>query len=162
VSTPRRIDLRWAARAAGVASLVAQQAVHGSSEPPRLMLAYPPPGVPLPHDNATVMFRYLTGDPGDPLDFRRFAVSVDGVERTSHFRVTADVAWGFIVGGAREGIREHTVRARICSVRGLCSEVTAIVAVVGSHEAPNGGEAHARRRKMIDIVLEAARRLMKP
>jgi hypothetical protein len=145
-----------------VASLFAQQAVHGSSEPPTLMLVYPGPGVLLPHDNPTVMFRYLAGDSDDPLDLRRFTVYVDGVERTSHFRVTADVAWGLLVSDSREGIREHTVRARICSVRGICSEVRAMVTVIGSSPAPNDGEALQRRRKLIDILLEAARRLMKP
>lgn len=155
----RRLEWCRAVRVAGVASVVAQQAMSAAYAPPRLVLAYPAPGVSIPGDNATVVFQYASTD-ADPLDLRSFRVVVDGAERTSHFRVTAGAAWGVIADGAEVGLRVHDVRARICSVRGVCVGTQAIVSVLGTARATSLSKD--RRGKIIDVFLEMARRLLKP
>lgn len=155
----RRIDGGWAVRVAGVASVLAQHAMSTAYTPPRLVVAYPAPGVSVPADNATVIFQYASTD-ADPFELRSFRVIVDGVDRTSHFRVTADAAWGVIADGNEVGLRVHDVRARICSVRGVCVGTQAIVSVLGT--ARSTSLSKDRRGKIIDVFLEMARRLLKP
>lgn len=162
MSTMRRIDVFWAARVASLASLLAQPPVANSYGPPRLALAYPAAGASVPSDSPTVVFRYASAEASDPLDLRSLVVVVDGADRTSHFRATADAAWGPIINGRGEGIRAHSVRARICTVRGVCAEVSAIVAVLGSAVVKDDSVTKARRGKIIDVVLEMARRLLRP
>ena len=157
----RRMEGGWAVRLAGLASVVAHQAISPGDSLPRLALVHPAPGVSIPGDNATVIFQYGSTHT-DPLDFRSFTVAVDGVDRTSHFRVTANAAWGTIVGGDVVGLRAHDVRARICSIRGVCTSVNAIVPVVGSTDAAKRSLSKDRRGKIIDVVLEMTRRLLKP
>ncbi len=156
----RRLDIAWAARVAGIASLVTHPA--SSYGPPQLTLAHPAPGATVPSDNAAIVFRYAAGEANDPLDLRSFAVRVDGVDRTPHFRVTADAAWGLLAGAGGRGVHAYDVRARVCSVRGACAEISAIVAVVTSLPTNDDTVNKARRGKIIDIALEAARRLLKP
>ena len=158
----RRIDAGWAVRVAGVASLIAHQAMPTLYSPPRLTLAYPAPGMSVPSDNPAVVFRYAPGEASDPLDLRTFAVTVDGADRTRHFRATADAAWGLISDRRGAGLRAHNVRARVCSVRGACAEVAAVVTVAGPVATTNDAPNKERRGKIIDVVLEAARRLLKP
>lgn len=164
MSAIRRIDAGWwVMRVAGVASLLAQQATPAEYGRPTLVLAYPAPGVSVPGDNATVVFRYAWGDSGDPLDLRTFRVLVDGVDRTSRFRATADAAWGTIVPGGQPGIRAHDVHARVCTVRGACAELGAVVTVItppgtANEEAP----AKGRWVKFADVALEMLRRLLRP
>jgi hypothetical protein len=155
------MDGSWAVRLAGVASVVAQQAVSASYTAPRLELVHPPPGVSVPADHATVVFQYASTEV-DPLDLGSLRVTVDGIDRTSHFRVTAHAAWGPIVGGDTSGIRAHELRARICSIRGVCVSVDAIVTVAGSRPPAKPSRSTERRGKIIDVVLEMARRLLKP
>ena len=157
----RRVDRVWAVRMAGLASVVAHQTMTASYAPPRLVLAYPAPGVSIPGDNATVVFQYAS-TAADPLDLRSFQVMVDSTDRTSHFRVTASAAWGTIAAGDAAGIRAHDVRARVCSVRGVCANAHAIVPVVGSSVPAKPSLTRERRGKIIDLLLELARRLLKP
>lgn len=157
----RRIDGAWAVRVAGVASVLAQQAMSAAYPSPQLVLAYPAPGVSVPGDNPSVIFRYASAA-GDPLDLRSFTVMVDGVDRTSHFRVTADAAWGRIADGDAAGVVAHDVRARICSVRGVCVGAEGIVSVLGTPKFTEPGSSKERRGKIIDVLLEMARRLLKP
>ena len=159
----RRVDARWAVRVASVASLVAQQPTSVVLGTPTLILSYPTPGVSVPGDNATVVFRYATDDAGDPLDLRSFRITVDGVDRTSHFRVTADAAWGSIAQGVEAGLRAHDVRARVCTTRGVCAELSAVVTVLtASREAKSEGARRARWGRVVDVTLEMLRRLMRP
>ena len=162
MSARRRLDVTWMARVAGIASLAAHQPVPASYGPPQLILAHPAPGASVPSDRAAVVFRYAAGEPSDPLDLRSFVVWVDGVDRTPHFRVTADAAWGPIIGAGGKGVHAHDVRARVCSVRGACTELSAIVTVVASVPTDDDAVNKTRRGKIIDVVLEAARRLLKP
>lgn len=161
MSAIRRFDAGWAVRVAGVASLVAQQAAMHSA--PTLVLAYPAPGVSVPGDNATVVFRYAAGDVSDPLDLWTFRITVDGIDRTSHFRVTADAAWGAIVQGVEAGLRAHEVRARVCTIRGACAELSTVVTVITAvGVAKARGARKARWIKLVDVTLEMLRRLMRP
>lgn len=161
MSGVRRVNGAWAVRVAGLASVVAHPTMTAGYTPPRLVLAYPAPGVSIPGDNATVVFQYASTD-ADPLDLRSFQVTVDSTDRTSHFRVTASTAWGTIAAGDGTGIRAHDVRARICSVRGVCANANAIVAVVGPSAPAKPSLTRERRGKIIDIFLELTRRLLKP
>jgi hypothetical protein len=108
------------------------------------------------------VLRYVSGDASDRLDLRSFVVLVDGTDRTSHFQITADAAWGPIINGGGEGIRAHDVRARVCTVRGACAEVAATVTVVASLVTKHDTVNKVWRGKIIDAALEAARRLLKP
>lgn len=150
-----------AARVAGLASLVAHQAIPASDAAPRIVLAHPRAGMSVPRSSATVLFRYA-GEAGDPIDLRTFVVFVDDVDRTSHFRVTADAAWGTIVDTDGNGLKAHSVRARICSIRGVCAEVSANVVVVGESVSQATKLRRTRREKLVDLFLEAARRLLRP
>ena len=150
-----------AARVAGLASLVAHQVIPESDVAPRIVLAHPRPGVSVPRSSATVLFRYAAGEASDPIDLRTFAVFVDDVDRTAHFRVTADAAWGTIVDADGNGLKAHSVRARICSIRGVCAEVGANVVVVGDAVPQAAKLRRTRREKFIDLFLEAARRLLR-
>jgi hypothetical protein len=151
----------WAARVASVASLVAHDAVPDSAAAPRLTIVYPLPGVSIPSENPAVVLRYSSGDVSDPLDLRSLVILVDGRDRTGHFRVTADAAWGRIVDGAT-GINAHEVEARVCTVRGVCARLSAIVTVVAPVVAKPAAVDKERRGKVIDVFLEAARRLLRP
>ena len=151
-----------AARVAGLASLVAHQAIPASDAAPRIVLAHPRAGMSVPRSSATVMFRYAAGESGDPIDLRTFVVFVDDVDRTSHFRVTGDAAWGTIVDADGSGLKAHSVRARICSIRGVCAEVSANIVVVGEAVAQGVKLRPTRREKFVDLFLEAARRLLRP
>lgn len=151
-----------AARVAGLASLVAHQGIPGSEVAPRIVLAHPRAGMSVPRSSATLLFRYAAGEVGDPVDLRTFTVFVDDVDRTSHFRVTADAAWGTIVDADGSGLKAHSVRARICSIRGVCAEVSANVVVVGESVVQGAKVRRTRREKLIDLLLEAARRLLRP
>jgi hypothetical protein len=70
----------------------------------------------------------------DPVDARTFAVTVDGVDRTALFQVTADEAWGALAkpGSADSliALGSHAVLARVCSARGACAEAATTVLVV--------------------------------
>ena len=163
MSAIRRIDAGWAVRMAGVASLVAQQATSAIHGAPTVVLAYPAPGVSVPGDNPSVVFRYVVGDASDPLDLRTFRVLVDGVDRTSHFRATAEAAWGTIVPSPEAGIRAHDVRARVCTIRGACAEVSAVVTVITARgDATDQRVRKARWVKLVDVTTEMLRRLMRP
>lgn len=163
MSGNRRIDAVWAVRMASVASLVAQQAASVVQGTPTLVLSYPAPGVSVPGDNATVVFRYAVDDASDPLDLRSFRISVDGVDRTSHFRVTADAAWGAIAQGIEAGLRAHDVRARVCTIRGVCAELSSVVPVLTAPGvATLEGVGKTRWVRVVDATLEMLRRLMRP
>ena len=105
---------------------------------PAVVLAYPERGVPLPADRAVVLFRFALREPGDDIDVTSFKATVDGVDRTSRFRVTSDETWGTLgdsVGGTSGAVETrltpgpHVVCARVCTVRGACGSVSAVLDV---------------------------------
>ena len=108
--------------------------------PPVLVLAQPLVGESLPDDRPIILFRFAAGEPADPVDVSTFSVSVDGEDRSALFRVTNGEAWGPLStsspdGASRVASGEHHVGARVCSVRGSCTRVRAVVIV-----APFSGE----------------------
>ena len=105
---------------------------------PSVVLAYPARGAPLPADKPVVLFRFAPREAGDDIDVTSFKATVDGVDRTSRFRVTSDEAWGTLgdsVGGSSGSVETrltpgpHVVSARVCSVRGACGSVNAALDV---------------------------------
>jgi hypothetical protein len=135
--------------------------------PPALALVQPAAGGSLPGDKPVLVFRFAPGEPNDPIDAQSFAVTVDGVDRTTRFQVTAAEAWGTLAdseeGGATAGA--YQVSARICSTRGACAAVSATVPVVESARAspaPAEGSSGARRRKVMDAVVAVIRKLLEP
>ena len=155
----------------GPASLLRAQQPPASStslpgyRPPALALVQPAAGGSLPSDKPVLVFRFAPGEPTDPIDALSFAVSVDGIDRTSRFQVTAAEAWGTVadVDAGEMSARALQVSARICSTRGACAEVSATVPVfepAHANPAPGEGTSSARRRKVIDAVIEAIRKLL--
>ena len=111
--------------------------------PPAVVLAYPARGVALSADKPVVVFRFAPREAGDPVDAASFRATVDGVDRTDWFRVTAVEALGTVAdpaaetaatGGAAAG--PHTVMARVCSARGVCGGLSVVVVVRPWDQAP--------------------------
>jgi len=100
--------------------------------PPSIVLAYPASDGALPADKPLIVFRFAAGDSNDPIDPTAFRATVDGVDRTSHFRVTPTEAWGQLTdSSATPSLTPgpHLVGARVCSVRGACQSVSARVEI---------------------------------
>ena len=156
---------------AGSASVPgAQTAAPAPYRAPTIALVQPPAGGSVPRDKAVVMLRFARGEPTDPLDMRTFAVTVDGIDRTALFQVTADEAWGAL---ARPGsadsliaIGTHAVVARVCSVRGACGETATSVQVVDAPTAAPPSTAppqpKSTRARVIELLLDAVRKLIAP
>jgi len=103
---------------------------------PAIVLAYPGRGATLPADRAVVLFRFAPREPDDPIDVSSFKATVDGVDRTTRFRVTSAEAWGTLgdttaasAPGAVITAGPHTLGARVCSARGACGALTVVVDV---------------------------------
>ena len=134
--------------------------------PPALALVQPAAGGSVPEDKPVVVFRFAPGEPNDPIDARTFAVALDGMDRTAQFHITAGEAWGSLAhepdeAGLSRGA--HQLSARICSARGACVEVSATVSVIEGSPAvgePPEPAADARRRKVLDAVITAIRKLL--
>ncbi|MGQ0715340.1 MAG: hypothetical protein ACT4PJ_16700 [Gemmatimonadaceae bacterium] len=132
---------------------------------PALALVQPAAGGSVPGDKPVVIFRYGPGEPNDPIDVRSFAVAVDGHDRTHLFQVSALEAWGPLA--PHESSLEtgpHQIAARICSSRGACADVSATILIVPA--VIDGGDPNApsapRRRKVLDAVLDALRKILVP
>ena len=135
---------------------------------PAIALVQPSSGGSLPRDKPVVVFRFIPGEPGDPIDVRSLAVFVDGIERTPAFRTTDSEAWGSLAdvdgtGDAKWAAGPHQVRAQICSQRGACAEVTVgIVAVDGAGVPTTASAARSRGERLLDALLRATRKLLGP
>ena len=92
----------------------------------------------LPTDRPVVLIRFALREADDPIDAASFRATVDGVDRTARFRVTAAEAWGTLADSgttdtdsaraiAADG--PHTIAARVCSARGVCGALTVVVDV---------------------------------
>jgi hypothetical protein len=143
----------------------APQAPLAAYRVPTIALVQPAGGSTIPQDKPVVVFRFAQGEPTDPVDVQSFTVVVDGYDRTSLFQVSAGEAWGPLGDSAHPlpaGV--HQVTARICSTRGACATVSATVtAVADPAGAATGAVAPARRRAwLVDLVLQAARKLLQP
>lgn len=159
-------------------AFVVLEAKHASAQPPAAITAYRAPVIALvqpagggtvAQDRPAVVFRFLPGEPIDPLDVRSFAVAVDGADRTPLFQVSATEAWGPLAATGADGERSplglgaHQLSARICSTRGVCASVDATVTVVPAVGGNAAGEATASRKaRLLDAVLSVARKLLHP
>lgn len=134
---------------------------------PVLALVQPTAGGNVPQDRPVVVFRFAPGEPNDPIDAGSFAVTVDGKNRSGLFQVSSGDAWGALAPpqeGAEPAISlgPHHVAARICSIRGACSETAATVILVGSSAAVHETTAPDRKRAIIDVILSTFRKLLEP
>jgi hypothetical protein len=132
--------------------------------PPALAIVQPPSGGTLPQDRPIVVFRFASGDSSDPVDARSFAVSVDGKDASARFQIARDEAWGSLASEPNEpasiALGAHQIAARICSIRGACTEVSATATVVVSATSPPKESTPAdRKRTLIDLLLAAAKLL---
>lgn len=158
------------ALAARAGPLAAQQPTAiATYRAPAIALVQPSGGGTVAQDRPAVVFRFLPGEPTDPLDVRSFTVAVDGADRTPLFQVSATEAWGPLAVPASESERAaialgaHQLTARICSTRGVCASVAAMVTVVPrpgtaaiDERAPSG------KARLFDAVLSVARKLLTP
>ena len=110
---------------------------------PAVVLAYPARGVALPADKPVVVFRFAPREAGDPVDAASFRATVDGIDRTDRFRVTAAEALGTLADPAAETAATgaaapgpHKVVARVCSARGVCAALSVVVDVRSWDQAP--------------------------
>ena len=146
----------------------AQAPVPAPYRSPTIALVQPSGAGTVPRDKPILVFRFTRGEPNDPVDAGTFAVAVNGVDRTSHFQVGPEEAWGplGVPAGSDSSLAlgTHAVVARICSTRGACAETTAsVIAVDASVGARPGSDAgKSTRTRVIELVLDAVRRLIVP
>lgn len=130
---------------------------------PGIALVQPAAGATLPPDKAVLIFRFVQGEPSDPLDASSFAVSVNGVARSPLFQVGASEAWGPLSDAREVAPGAYQVTARICSTRGACATASATVTVASSEAMPKSESAGAnasRRQRLIDLLLTGLKRLL--
>jgi hypothetical protein len=102
---------------------------------PAIVLAYPDAATTLPSDKPVVLLRFAPREADDPIDPRSFRATIDGVDRTTSFRVSDHEAWGTLASGAPNDLAEattsgsHTLGVRVCSVRGACGALTVVLDV---------------------------------
>lgn len=150
---------------------------------PTISLVQPVAGATIPRDRPVIVFRFVQGEAGDPLDDASFAVSVDGEDRTHLFKTgiaaaapgpapgagaiasPAGDAWGAIAGRPKKGASDllalgpHRVAARVCSSRGLCAAIETTVVVTPPVVAP---PPRPRKRSLIEKLLGASQKLARP
>ena len=126
---------------------------------PVVALAYPERGASLPADKPVVLLRFAVREADDPIDPASFKATIDGVDRTSHFRVSGTEAWGTLgdttaspaavfPGPVLPG--PHTLAARICSVRGVCGSTTAVIDVRAWETALGAQRPKPAHRSLFD------------
>ena len=97
---------------------------------PVIALAKPPNGGTVAEDDPVVVFHFIAGEAADLIDPKSFSVSIDGVDRTPSFEVTAEAARGSLATSAEPAVLGgHDIVAKICSTHGACSTTTARVTV---------------------------------
>lgn len=111
-----------------------------------------------------VVFRFAAGDSTDPVDTRSFAVVIDGKDRSSLFQAAGETAWGPLASREESSslsVGAHLVNARICSIRGTCTDVAVTVTVVASAMGPTVTTS-SRTRALIGVLLGALKKLLPP
>lgn len=120
----------------------------------------------MPQDKPVVVFRFVEGEPGDAIDARSLSVTIDGANITPAFRIAGGDAWGSltgVAGAAALGAGAHQVFARICSERGACGSVSAVVNAEPPVERTGAATAvTGRGGKLLDFLIRATRRLLLP
>lgn len=130
---------------------------------PAIALVQPAAGDVLAPDKAVLIFRFVQGEPVDPLDASSFAVWVNGSARTASFQVGATEAWGTLSDAREIAPGAYQVTARICSTRGSCGTTAATVTVASSATMPSeAATTDTRRQRIIDLLIAGLRRLVGP
>lgn len=103
----------------------------GASPVPTMALLYPHSGSAIARDRPVIGLRYAPGAASDPLDLASFAITVDGMDRTPAFTLSATEAWGPLAGMGAEALSlgSHSIEARVCSVRGACTKIATAILV---------------------------------
>jgi hypothetical protein len=151
-----------------------QQSALSPYRAPSIALVQPPAGGTVPQDRPVVVFRFVQGEPGDLVDARSFAVSVDGTDRSALFQLAASAmggeAWGPLVAAAEISSGNlapgaHQVTARICSARGACASANATVTVLPTPAAGvTSAASHpptGRKQKLLDALIAVGKRLLR-
>ena len=133
---------------------------------PVIAIVQPAAGAAIPQDKPVVLFRFAAGERDDPVDMQTFKVSVDGADATSSFQVAVDKAWGALPtppdrGSSAIAPGAHLIAARICSVRGACGSLQTTV-IVAPSDMPEASPKASRKARLIDLLIEAARRILIP
>ena len=150
-----------------------------SSHAPVLTLVEPLSGGTLPRDRPVAVFRFAAGDAADSINAQTFAISVDGIDRSALFHATREIAVGLLVADSAAdsaalapGI--HQLHARVCSLRGVCSDLDASVTVIPAEppaqsdsaakpdSTAEGGSPVSLIRMLLELVLALARKLIAP
>jgi hypothetical protein len=134
---------------------------------PAITLAQPAIGGTITQDKPVIVFRFAAADPGDPIDAKSFTAVVDGVDRSALFQVAPTEAWGPLMSAAdgtqpRADLGGHQVAARICTLRGACSDISAVVTVVPPLAAGAAKSPNDKKRSLLALLLAAARKLLAP
>lgn len=129
-------------------------------QPPTIELVLPAPQGTVPADRPVIVFHFSPGvAPGqasDPIDLASFRAWVDGIDRSAFFKMDSEDAWGSLAplasGSSGTAIADslgsvsstviaigvHLVTARLCSMRGVCGELHALVTAL-----PGADPSHA-------------------
>lgn len=135
-------------------------AVSAPYRAPELVLASPVSGEALPQDKPSIVLRYARGEADDPLDLTSFVVLVDGENRSAQFHADTAEAWGSIdplANGALAGqalaLGVHQLTARICSTRGVCTDLRETVTIAASPLAPNASPPAHKKTGLLAAAL---------
>jgi hypothetical protein len=137
---------------------------------PVIALVQPPDGGTIPLDRPVLLFRFAAADPSEPLDLGSFRVFVDDKDVTKAFHITPNESWGTLetpgpAGASRVGPGLHTLRGRICSLRGACGTVAATVSVTAEQTAaspPNAAASAAGPRGLLGALVKLTRKVIGP
>ncbi len=131
---------------------------------PVIAIVQPSPGGSVTQDKPVVVLRFAPGEASDPIDAASFAIVVNGVDRSALFQVAANEAWGSVAPSEELAPGSHQLVARICSARGACASVAGTVTVVSSPVpvVSSPASARSRKRKLLDALLAAGKKLLTP
>ena len=126
---------------------------------PPLVLASPLGRETLPQDKPSIVLRYGRGEPDDPLDLASLAVLVDGENRSAQFHADSMEAWGSIdplTTGASAGqalaLGVHQLTARICSARGVCTDLKESVTIAASALAADSTPHTTNKSRLFSFI----------
>ena len=158
-------------RAAAMAQPPAPQAyvIPATPRVPVIALVQPPNGGTIPLDRPVLVFRFTAADPSEPLDLGSLRVLMDDKDVTNAFHITPNESWGTLPlpspVGAPGVAGLHTVRGRICSLRGACGTVAATVSVMAEQTAaspPNAGASTGRPKGLLGALVKLTRKVIGP
>jgi len=126
---------------------------------PQLALASPLGGETLPQDKPSIVLRYARGEADDPLDLASLAVLVDGENRSAQFHADSTEAWGSIdplTNGTSAGqalaLGVHQLTSRICSTRGVCTDLKESVTIAPSVLTADSTQHKSNKSRLFSIL----------